>query len=105
MKPYKRSERIGPLLLEVISEIFRNKINDPRLNNIWIYNVEVSSDLKKATVYYSIIKEGKEEDIGKALKKAAGYIKKKISKMVFIRELPEIEFRKVEEREKDGWIH
>lgn len=104
MKPYKRSERIGPLLLEVISEIFRNKINDPRLNNIWIYNVEVSSDLKKATVYYSMIKESK-EDVEKALKKAVGYIKKKMSKMVFIRELPELEFRKVEEKEKDGWIH
>jgi ribosome-binding factor A len=104
MKPFKRSERIGPLLLEVISEIFSKKINDPRLRDIWIMGVEVSDDLKRAIVYYSFIKEKKEEDVKRALKKATGYIKKKIGEMVFMRELPSIEFKKVEEKEKNGWI-
>ncbi len=104
MKPFKRSERIGPLLLEVISEIFRKKINDPRLRDIWIMSVKVSEDLKKAIVYYSFIREKKEEDVKKALKKATGYIRKKIGEMVFIRELPSIEFKKIEEKEKDGWV-
>jgi len=104
MKPFKRSERIGPLLLEVISEIFREKINDPRLRDIWIMNVEVSNDLKKAIVYYSFLKEKREEDVKEALKRATGYIKKKIGKMVFLREVPSIEFKKIEEKEKNGWI-
>jgi|Deesub1362B_J571_1020462.scaffolds.fasta_scaffold00015_139 ribosome-binding factor A len=105
MKPYKRSQRIGPLLLEVISEIFREEINDPRLRDIWVLKVEVSDDLKWATVYYSFLRDKEDREIREALDRAKGYIRRKISKKVFIREIPQIKFRKVKEEEKDGWLH
>lgn len=105
MKPYKRSERVAPLLLEVISEIFRDEVNDPRLKDIWILKVEVSEDLKKAIVYYSFLKEREEKEVEEALRKARGYVRSKVAKKVSIREIPQIEFKKASKEEKDGWIH
>lgn len=104
MKPYKRSQRVAPLLLEVISEIFRDEINDPRLKDIWILKVEVSDDLRRATVYYSFIREREEKEIKEVLERAKGFIRSKIAKKVFMREIPSIEFKRASEEERDGWF-
>lgn len=105
MKPYKRSERVAPLLLEVISEIFRDEVNDPRLKDIWILKVDVSDDLKRATVYYSFLREREEEEVKEALRKAKGYVRSRLAKKIFIREIPQIEFKRASKEEKDGWLH
>ena len=57
MLPYKRSQRVSDLLREEIAEIIFFKLKDPRVGFLTVTGVDVTDDLKIATVYISILKE------------------------------------------------
>ncbi|MEN3044925.1 MAG: 30S ribosome-binding factor RbfA [Candidatus Hydrothermales bacterium] len=91
MKTY-RPERISKEIMKVINEVIREDINDPRIANLIILEVEVSNDLKKAKIHYTQLKEEKEENIEKVLERARSYIRKKIAEKIELKFMPEIFF-------------
>ena len=50
-----RPERVAKELKRYISEILYTEIKDPRIGFVTIMDVELTKDLKIATVYYSIM--------------------------------------------------
>ncbi|QTA78647.1 Ribosome-binding factor [Desulfonema limicola] len=93
MKPYKRGERVGGLIQQVISDILRKDISDPRLAMATITGVKMSDDLKTARVYFSV--SGDENRIEKAsqgFESALGYIKRKLGSEITLRYMPKINF-------------
>lgn len=91
---YKRAERVGDLLREIISEIIIKDLNDPRFDLITITEVEITDDLKLATVFFSAMGDkAKEEESLHSLQRAAGYIKKKLGKELRLRYIPQLVFR------------
>jgi len=92
MKPY-RAQKISGLIKEEISLIMIQKVHDPRLGLINVLNVSISSDLKLAKIYISVIgdKEAKRQ-VEEALKNAKGFIKKELSKRIIMKYMPDIEF-------------
>ena len=45
---YQRSDRVGDLLVELISELLRKEIRDPRVGPVTITAAKVSKDLRHA---------------------------------------------------------
>jgi len=90
---FKRSERIQELLLEEISK-------DPRIGFTTLTKVEVSDNLKHAKVFISVMgTEQEKSDTLEALKSAKGFIRNSLGKNLYLRYLPELEFKKDENAE------
>ncbi|MBF0488559.1 30S ribosome-binding factor RbfA [Candidatus Magnetominusculus dajiuhuensis] len=92
MLPYKRSQRVGDLLRQEISEIVLSRIKDPRLGFITVTDVELSDDLKTAHVFISVLKKGELSKTLKILNAAAGFIRHEAAKNVKLRQIPNIVF-------------
>ena len=94
MKQYKRSQRVGDLIREVISEMILRDLNDPRLDTVTITEVEVTSDLKLARIFFSARGEQRREEAAlRGLESAAGFIKKNLGQELRLRYMPELKFQ------------
>lgn len=91
---YKRSHRVGDLIREVICEMLLRDLDDPRLESVTITEVEVSADLKLATVFFSAMgNRSREETSLHGLQRATGYIRKKLGKELRLRYIPDLLFK------------
>jgi ribosome-binding factor A len=90
---YQRSERVGDLLLEVLAELLRRDIHDPRLQWLNLTGVKVSKDLRHAKVFYNLLDAAVEKDeVSAGLKSAAGFLRSRIGKKLNLRFVPAIDF-------------
>ena len=86
-----RKDRIASVLIRAVSEIIEHEIKDPRLGLVTITTVDVSSDLKKATVYFSSLND---KNMALAtLSRAKGYIRTELADRVRMKYIPDIEFK------------
>lgn len=95
MAAYKRTVRLNSLLKEVISEVIRKEVRDPRLASlVTVTSVDITNDLQHAKVYISVIgtPEQKKESI-EALQSGAGFIAILSSKKVVMRFFPALTFK------------
>jgi len=90
---YQRADRVGDLILEVIAELLRKDIRDPRVQAVALTGVKVSQDLRHARVYFNLL--GGQNDRSEALaglQSATGFIRSKVAKQLKLRVVPAIEF-------------
>ncbi len=89
-----RSERLNPLLQEVLSEVIFKEVKNPHISPlISVTRVEITADLRQAKVFISVIgTEEEKEKTQKALQSAAGFIAIHASKKVVMRFFPELVF-------------
>jgi ribosome-binding factor A len=90
---YQRSDRVGDLILEVVAELLRKDIRDPRVHAVALTGINVSKDLRHARLFFNLL--GGQEDRDKALaglKSASGVIRSKLGKQLNLRFVPAIEF-------------
>jgi ribosome-binding factor A len=76
-----------------LSDILRD-VKDPRVSKLLsIVKLDVSGDMSYATVYVSAI-EGREKTLEsvKALKNAAGYVRRELGARLSLRKVPELRF-------------
>jgi ribosome-binding factor A len=93
MRPFSRSDRVGGLIQQVLSDILRKHIKDPRLEMTTISAVKMSSDLKIAKIYYTAPSgEKNREATAAGFKDAAGFIKRTLGREVNLRYMPELRF-------------
>lgn len=91
----QRTSRLNSLLKEVISDIIRRDVRNPRVNElVTVTRVDISKDLHHAKVYISVIgtPEQKEETLA-ALQSAAGFIAVQSSREVVMRYFPALTFK------------
>jgi ribosome-binding factor A len=93
MLPYKRSQRVGHLLKEEVSDIVLNRVKDPRMGFITVTDVEVTDDLKLARVYVSTLKDEDRETAMEILGSAKGFIRSELKKRLRMKNIPVLEFR------------
>ncbi|MBE9520706.1 MAG: 30S ribosome-binding factor RbfA [Proteobacteria bacterium] len=91
---YKRPKRVADLIKNEIAMLLLQKVKDPRLVNVAIVSTEVTRDLRKAIIYYSVL--GDEEKIKKAgagLARAKGFMRSHLAKELGMRATPELIFK------------
>jgi ribosome-binding factor A len=89
---YKRADRVGDLLLELISELLRKDIRDPRIGAVTLTAVKVSKDLRHARIYFNVLGHDNREEVLAGLKSASGFIRSRVAKQLNLRFVPSIEF-------------
>ncbi len=90
---YPRSYRVGELIHKNLSEIISRGLKDPRIGFVTITAVDVTSDLRYAKVYYTVIGSEKEKtDSGIGIEKATPYIRRQLASKLTIRHTPELTF-------------
>jgi len=93
MHPYKRSDRLGELILAEISELTAREIKDPRIGFVTFTRVDMSDDLHYAKVYISVIGSPPEKARTlQGLSSAMGYIRRHLGRALHLRYTPELTF-------------
>lgn len=86
--------RVNAEVQHELSNIIRNEIKDPRISTMTsVVAVEVTSDLKYAKAYISVLGTDEERaDTLKGLKSAEGYIRRQLASSINLRNTPQINF-------------
>ncbi|MBP3636907.1 MAG: 30S ribosome-binding factor RbfA [Clostridia bacterium] len=94
---YQRIDRISEEVRREVDRIIREELNDPRISGTFsVTRAEVTRDLRFAKIYVSVLEDDKRDDLLKALKSAAGYIRRELARGIVIRQSPELSFVKDE---------
>jgi ribosome-binding factor A len=91
--PLRRQERVSERLHHELTGLLQRRIRDPRLANITVTGVEVSPDLRQATVFFTSL--GDSEARRKALnglQGAGNFIRHELSQSLNMRFTPELRF-------------
>ena len=90
---YQRIDRISEEVRREVDRIIREELNDPRVSGTFsITRAEVTRDLRYAKIFVSVLEDEKRDDLLRALKSAAGYIRRALGKSMLIRYSPELTF-------------
>lgn len=89
-----KNTRINGEVQRELSNIIRGSIKDPRIHPMTsVVAVEVSPDLKLCKAWISVLGDEKEaEDTIEGLKRAEGFIRNQLAKIINLRNTPEIHF-------------
>jgi ribosome-binding factor A len=86
--------RINDEITRVVANVIRSEMSDPRIGAVVsVMKAETTSDLKYCKVFISMLgsKEQQDETMT-ALKKASGFIRKRVADTINLRSTPEITF-------------
>ncbi len=90
----QRTDRLNSLLREVISDVIRKNVRDPKIPELMsVTRVDITKDLAQAKVYVSFVTESIDVKAALgALKGASGFIGSLAAKQVVIRRFPSLTF-------------
>lgn len=90
---FERTDRISEEVRRALDKIIRGEVNDPRVCGTWsITHADVTRDLRYCRVRVSVLEEELRKDMLKALKNAAGFIRRELGREVDLRYTPELIF-------------
>ena len=90
----RRQRQVAELLHQEISLMLQRQVHDPRLGFVTVTGVEVTQDLRLATIYVSVM--GDDAEVYQALaglKSAAGFFRHELGSALSLRFTPELSFR------------
>lgn len=90
----QRVGRVQEAIRQEVSMIVQNHIKDPRIGFLTITKVELTKDLRHASIYFSVLGESKDKHLAlKGLNSAKGYIRGLLSDKIKLRYMPNIVFK------------
>lgn len=88
-----RQQRTADNIQQLLSEMVRRDLSDPRLRDITITQVTIDRELEHSDIYVNALgDESRQEEVMKALEKASGYIKRELSRQLSGRTTPQLHF-------------
>ena len=92
-KPNRRLARLSEQFRREITTILRRAVRDPRVQDVVVNSVEVTSDLWLARVYVHLGGEDQERrEALQGLGAAATFIRRELAAVLHIRRIPELRF-------------
>ena len=89
----QRLRRVADQIQRELAAIISGELKDPRVALITLTDVEVSSDLAHAKVFYTTLVEGESrEEAAQALRRAAGFMRTQLGKRIKLHATPELQF-------------
>lgn len=92
MKPFRHFQ-LANLIKKELGEIFLRELDLAPKIFLTIEEVDMESDLSKASVGIKVFPEQKTKEVLEMLKKEKGFLKKKLAAKIRIKFFPEIEFK------------
>lgn len=93
-KNYGRNERVSAAISREAAHIISSEIKDPRVSLATVTEVNVSPDLRNATIYVSFLNDDEEkvQEAIKVLEKATGFVRSTLASRLKMRYMPNIRF-------------
>jgi ribosome-binding factor A len=91
-REFRRSDRVSGLLRRELAQLIQMEVKDPEVGFVGVSDVEVSRDLAHAKVYITVFKPEESHTSIKALKRAAGYLRRRLGQETRMRSVPELHF-------------
>jgi ribosome-binding factor A len=89
----RRAQKVAEAIREVVSMAILTELKDPRVKDVTVTYVEVSSDLRHAKVHVSVMGDDTHQDLSlRGLQSAAGFLQAKIAKQLEMRYTPRLSF-------------
>lgn len=91
-----RSTRVADAIKDEVASILLLKMKDVRVpsERVSVTKVEVTGDLRHATVFVSILGDEDQQELAiEGLQSARGYVRSEIGKSIKLRATPEVHFR------------
>ena len=89
-----RQDQLGEVIAQELSDLIRTRLKDPRVGFASITDVEVSSDIRHAKVFVSVMGSAEEQRATlAALEHANGFLRHELAQRLTIRHTPELIFR------------
>jgi ribosome-binding factor A len=89
----RRMLKAAEAIREVVSMAILTEIRDPRVQNVTVTGVEVTSDMRSAKVLVSVMgEEGRQHLCLKGLENSRGFLQSKIAKRIETRYVPHLSF-------------
>ena len=90
----KRSDKVGEAIHKIVSELLIKGLKDPRIGFVTITGVRLTTDMRQATIYFTVMGSDEERKHSEAgLNSAKGFIRKEIGQALKMRFTPEIFFK------------
>ena len=89
----KRPARVADAIRRELSLLFLSGVKDPRLVGLVVTEVEVTKDLRRATVYYAS-EDRQAEDIARGLTSAHGFLRSHLAGELGLRYAPDLFFKR-----------
>lgn len=91
---FQRSHRVGDQIQKEISALLLKGLKDPRVGFVTITAVEVSSDLRHARVYYTVMGDDQGRlETQRGLNSAIPFLRRELGKRLRLRLVPELAFQ------------
>jgi len=91
--PFKRADRVSGLIQEELSQVLLREVKDPRLHEVVITAVRVSTDLRHARILFTAsARPGGVEEVLTGLRSAAGFLRGHLGRALHLRYAPELTF-------------
>jgi ribosome-binding factor A len=88
-----RVRRHAERVRELVAQVVRTQIKDPRLGMITITDARITPDLREATVFYTVLGDAAERDgTAIALASAGGLLRSTVGKALGLRHAPTLAF-------------
>ena len=102
----RRTERLNHLLRQEITELLQREAKDPRLSAmVSVTRVSVSSDLRHAKVFISVLgTEEEKKGVLAGLHAASGFLRRGLSSRLSMRYTPELSFSYDDTMEQAGKV-
>ena len=101
----QRQKQIESLLQRAVAQVLQRGLADPRIKGmVSITRVDVSPDLKQASVYVSILPENHESATLHGLEAASHHIQQQIKKLVALRLVPHLRFKLDQDLKKQAAV-
>lgn len=89
----RRTARVAEAIRETVGTAILLRLRDPRVKNVTVTRVEVSSDLRHAKVYVSVMGEEKTQSLTlRGLNSARGFLQAKVANRLKTRNTPVLQF-------------
>ena len=87
-----RRARVAEEFREILAEEIQ-RLKDPRIGFVTVIGVQVTADLRRAWVSYSVLGDDKQQRATAAgLRSATAHLRRTLGRQVRLRKLPELEF-------------
>ena len=90
-----RARRLSERITQIVAEMLKRRIKDPRLGFVTITDTRVTGDLRDATIFYTVY--GSDEDAAAsaaALASATGVIRSEVGRQTGLKHTPSITFQR-----------
>ncbi len=87
-----RPQKVADLIQRELSDLLRREVRDPHVGMVTLTSVDVSPDLSHAKVFFTLLDAERKDDTGRALRRAAGFLRSQLAHRMKMYTTPELRF-------------